>query len=104
MNRYNWFLAVAAALGLLAPHRVIARQPRIEILEVFDAPGAAGFTSAQGINARGDITGWSTTTGGFVRFRNGQFGPDVVVPSNLTNGGLTLALDVNSTPGVCGYY
>jgi len=97
MSKYS--IVVCSIFTFLALANVPARPPRVDVLATFDAPGALGFSSAQGINARGDIavTGGNTA---YIRYRNGIFSTGIFT-SKGTN---TYAGDINSAVVVAGVY
>lgn len=75
-----------------------AQTAHIRVLASFDAPGSTTFTSARGINAKGEIAGYSLTSGAFLRLRNGTFATfDVGTEGTAGN-------DVNSAEQVVGAY
>jgi len=98
---------LAGILALVAAAPLTAEQPAItiDILATFDYPLATGITSPQGINERGDVSGFYTDavgTRGFLRLRNGQFSPPLIDPGDPGN--FTQGRDLNDAREVCGYF
>jgi hypothetical protein len=78
----------------------------IQVVGVFEYPGAGNQTMPQKINDRGDAVGIfidpSGASRGFVKFRNGNFSGPIVDPNDAGN--LTEARGINSSRLVCGDY
>ena len=78
----------------------------IQVVGVFEYPGAGNQTLPQKINDRGDAVGIfidpSGASRGFVKFRNGNFSGPIVDPNDAGN--LTEARGINSSRLVCGDY
>jgi uncharacterized membrane protein len=95
-----------AALGLTG---ALAQSPAafsIQVVGVFEYPGAGNQTLPQKINDRGDAVGIfidpSGASRGFVKFRNGNFSGPIVDPNDAGN--LTEGRGINSSRLVCGDY
>lgn len=77
----------------------------IQLITTFDYPGAT-TTIPEGINDRGDITGFFTdvngATQGFVRFHSGDFSAPIIEPNDT--GLLTEGRGINRSRTVDGFY
>jgi hypothetical protein len=102
---------VCCAVGFtaLALTGALAQSPEafsIQVLSVFDYPGAGNQTRPQKISDRGDVVGIfvdpSGVSRGFVMFRNGSFSMPMVDPNDAGN--LTEARGINNSQLVCGDY
>jgi uncharacterized membrane protein len=97
---------IFAALCLGRSPCVLAQEQShspIQIIAIYDYPGAAGFINSSGINDKGDVAGYYLDTAGdfrgFVRFRNGNFSAPIIAPNDT---GVTYATDINNAPTVSG--
>jgi hypothetical protein len=96
------FMALALT-GVLAQE-----QPAfsIELVSTFDYPGTGNQTQPQKISDMGDAVGIFVDTSGasrgFIWFRNGDFSPPLVDPSDTGN--LTEGRGINNPRVVCGDY
>jgi uncharacterized membrane protein len=95
-----------AVLGLTG---ALAQSPAafsIQVVGVFEYPGAGNQTLPQKINDRGDAVGIFIdpvgTSSAFVKFRNGNFSIPIVDPNDAGN--LTEGRGINSSRLVCGDY
>src|SRR5438552_1544461 len=95
-----------AALALTGALAQSPAAPSIELLSVFDYPGAGNQTRPQKISDVGDVVGIFVDTSGasrgFVMFNNGNFSQPIVDPNDAGN--LTEARGINSSRLVCGDY
>ena len=91
-------------IGAFAQHDPSAVS--IQLITTFDYPGVGNSTIPEGINDRGDITGFyvdsSGATRGFVRFHSGAFSAPIIEPNDTAL--LTEGRGINHARGVCGFY
>ena len=91
------------AILLMCPWRAFAGPITFEILTTFDYPGANAYTTATGINERGDVAGTyldqSSIYRGFVRFADGRLSDPIIEPDGDST---TFAEGINSSRTVCG--
>ena len=94
-----------AAVFLVSHAQVLAATITFEVLATFDYPGANAYTTADGINERGDVAGTYYDQGsvyrGFVRFGNGRFSDPINEPNTFS---FTFASGINSSRTVCGSF
>src|SRR5262249_9446090 len=78
----------------------------IEVITIFDYPGAGNQTLPQKINERGDVVGEfidsSGVVRGFVRFSDGSFSDPIVDPNDTV--GFTEGRGINNARTVAGDY
>src|SRR5262249_41727261 len=83
-----------------------AKSGSIEVITIFDYPGAGNNTLPQKINERGDIVGEfidsSGVVRGFVRFSDGSFSAPIVDPNDTV--GFTEGRGINNSRTVVGDY
>ena len=97
-------LLVSPSLGAFAQQA--ANSISIQVITTFDYPGDGNSTIPEGINERGDITGFYTDSSGisrgFVRFADGTFSAPIVEPNDP--GVLSEGRGINNQRTVGGYY
>src|SRR5205814_1567531 len=89
MKTRHLFIAILAVLFVCPVLGTSAQQApdsiSIQLVTTFDYPGAT-TTIPEGINDRGDITGFFTdvngATRGFVRFHSGDFSAPIIEPND----------------------
>jgi uncharacterized membrane protein len=95
-----------AFTGALAQSPEVPEVPIIQVLSVFDYPGAGNQTRPQKISDNNDVVGiFVDATGasrGFIMYNNGSFSPPLVDPNDAGN--LTEARGINTSRQVCGDY
>ena len=100
------FTVVFTALALTAALAQPSPDFNIQVLSVFDYPGAGNQTRPQKISDVGDVAGIfvdaSGASRGFIMFNNGNFSMPMVDPNDAGN--LTEARGINSSRLVCGDY
>jgi len=104
MKQRQISLVVLAAL-LMPPWEAFAAPFTFEVVATFDYPGANAYTSANGIDERGDVAGTyldqNSVYRGFVRFNDGRFSDPITEPNALD---FTFASGINSSRTVCGSF
>jgi len=104
MKSKNVVHMIVAILFSSAFPVLAASSVTIEILAVFDFPGAPLFTSAAGINDQGDVAGIyddALGTHGFVRFSDGHFSGPITDPNDPN--GFTELTGINNRKTLCGF-
>jgi|SRR5450432_44737 len=78
----------------------------IQLVTTFDYPGSGNSTITEGLNDRGDITGFFTDNlginRGYVRFHSGAFSAPFVEPND--SGVLTEGRGINHSRAIAGFY
>src|SRR5262249_26659624 len=104
------FISILAVLFVFPLMGTYAQQTApsgsIEVITIFDYPGAGNNTLPQKINERGDIVGEfidsSGVVRGFVRFSDGSFSAPIVDPNDTV--GFTEGRGINNSRTVVGDY
>jgi hypothetical protein len=107
MKLKHLFSCILAASGVLAFTTAFGQGgASVEVITSFDYPGDVTQTIPEGINDRGDITGFyvdtNGTTRGFIRFHAGTFSPPIVEPNDP--GLLSEGRGINHSRVVAGFY
>lgn len=99
---------VLAAFFIFDLQLLLAQKPQltVRVIAIVDYPGSGNSTTVQGINDRGDVTGYfedsSKAIRSFIRYADGTFSAPIVEPNDTGN--VTVAKDINNLGDICGYF